>query len=250
MIFAAAMTLSSAVTMAQTEAEITASKAIAAATEQAGPEPKIITPGNYNNVIAPPSDAIVLFDGSDLSQWVNEKGTEAKWDIEDGILYTTPKQSDIFTKESFGDCQIHLEWMIPIGTTGVAQKRGNSGIYIQGLYEVQILDSYNNKCYVNGQAGSIYKQYAPLVNACQKQGEWNTYDIIFTAPTFKEDGSLKSQAKITVLHNGVLVQNDAILMGPTEFNKIPRYSAHGDRPIKIQDHHNRVGFRNIWVRKL
>ena len=222
-------------------------------TEQRGPKPKVVTPGNYDNMVtSSPSDAIVLFDGKNLDSWISQKtGGDAPWVVKDGVFYVKPESGDIVSKQSFGDCQIHLEWMIPEGTEGHDQGRGNSGIYIQQRYEVQILDSYQSETYVNGQAGSIYKQYPPLVNAMQKQGNWNVYDIVFTAPRFKEDGSLHSPAVMTVLHNGILVQNHAALQGPTLFIGIPRYTdPHGKAPIMLQDHNCPVHFRNIWVREL
>ena len=217
--------------------------------EQYTPQPKVVTAADMSNLIAAPSDATILFDGKDLSAWKGAKG-EPKWEIRDGVLCIKPHTGGIRTKESFGDCQIHIEWMIPEGTTGKSQQRGNSGIYIQERYEVQILDSYKSESYVKGQAASIYKQHAPLVNACSPQGKWNVYDIIFTAPTFKADGTLKTYAYITVLHNGVLVQNNSLVIGETEYDKLPTYNSHGDAPIFLQDHSNEVRFRNIWVRKL
>ena len=156
-----------------------------------------------------------------------------------------PKSGAILTKDKFGDCQVHIEWMIPKGTKGESQQRGNSGIFLQDRYEVQILDNYNNETYVKGQAGSIYKQHAPLANVCRPQGEWNTYDIIFTAPTFKKDGTLKSYARMTVLHNGVLVQNNATVMGSTMYVGPASYNNHGDAPIRLQDHGNVVNFENM-----
>lgn len=219
-------------------------------TEDWEPQPAVVTAGVGANMVAPPSDAIVLFDGSDLSEWQKKDGSAPVWAVEDNILSTVPQSGFIITKREFDDCQIHLEWMIPEGTTGESQQRGNSGVYIAERYEVQILDNYNSKTYVKGQAGSIYKQHAPLVNVCKPQGEWNTYDIIYTAPRFKKDGTVRSYAKITVLHNGVLVQNNVTVFGATSYTDLPVYDEHGAAPILLQDHNNKVCFRNIWVREL
>lgn len=202
--------------------------------------------------IQPPSDAIVLFDGTDLSSWKSEKeGTEATWTVENGILTVNPGTGGIKTRENFGDMQLHIEWRSPSEIESQGQGRGNSGVYIMNKYEVQILDSYENETYTNGQAASVYKQSPPLVNATKPPGEWNSYDIIFTAPRFDENGMVKSRAKLTVLHNGVLVQNNYDLRGPTEYIGIPNYTEHEEKlPLHLQDHGNRVSFRNIWVRKL
>jgi hypothetical protein len=206
------------------------------------PEPPIIDPGPPGG---PPSDAIVLFDGQNLSAW---DGAE-NWIIENGVA--TVRGGGITTKQGFGSCQLHLEWASPEEVSGEGQGRGNSGVYLQGKYEVQILDSYDNVTYFDGQAGSIYKQSPPLVNACRKPGEWQTYDIIFTAPKFKFDGTLDTPAYITVLHNGVLIQNHFALEGATAWDSAPAYTAHEDKlPIHIQDHGNPVRFRNIWIREL
>lgn len=206
------------------------------------PEPKIIDPGPVGG---PPADAIVLFDGKDLSQW---NGGE-KWEIADGAA--TVRGGGVTTKDSFADCQLHLEWAEPTEVVGEGQGRGNSGVYLMGQYEVQILDSFDNVTYFDGQCGSIYKQSPPLVNACRRPGEWQSYDIIFKAPQFKEDGSLKSPAYITVLQNGVLIQNHFELEGATAWDKAPAYNAHPTKlPISLQDHGNPVRFRNIWIREL
>ncbi len=207
-------------------------------------EPRVIDPG------PPPSDAIILFDGKDLSQWQSEKGDKtAKWRVEDGVA-TVNGTGGIETKQGFGDCQLHVEWASPAEVKGSGQGRGNSGVYLQGLHEVQVLDSYNNKTYYHGQAGSIYKQYAPLVNACRKPGEWQTYDIIFHAPKF-DGATLQKPATVTVLHNGVLIQDNVEIKGPTASKGAPKYQAYsGKRPIALQDHGNPVRFRNIWVREL
>ena len=218
------------------------------------PQPKIVTPPDMDNaVVAPPSDAVVLLGLKDnaISEWVNcEEGKPVGWQIENGIMTVKPHSGSIRTKKDFGDFQLHLDCSAPTEIVGESQGRGNSGVFMQGMYEVQILDNYQNETYANGQAGSIYKQTPPLVNACQKPGKWNTYDIIYTAPRFKEDGSLQSHGRITVLHNGVLVQNNTMILGTTEFIGFPRIVAHSKGPIILQDHLNPVRFRNIWIREL
>jgi len=211
------------------------------------PEPEVVTPGIGT---APPSDAIILFDGTDFSNWESARGGEVKWKLEDGAMTAQKGAGDIQTKQSFGDCQLHIEWRTPAEIVGESQGRGNSGIFLQSTYEVQVLDSYNNRTYSNGQAASIYKQYMPLVNACRPPAEWQTYDIIYEAPVFHEDGSLARAAFITVIHNGVLVQNHVLLKGHTPYIGLPKYTEHGKMPLKLQDHGNPVSFRNIWIREL
>lgn len=205
------------------------------------PEPAVIDPGGPEKA---PSDAIVLFDGTNLDAF---HGGE-KWIIENG--YAIDK-GDIRTKQKFGDCQLHLEFATPEVIEGSGQGRGNSGVFLMGRYELQILDSYENQTYFDGQCGAIYKQHPPLVNASRAPGEWQTYDVIFTAPRFNEDGTLKSPGYITVLHNGVLIQNHFELQGATAWDAPPAYTPHGERePISIQYHGNPVRFRNIWIRDL
>jgi hypothetical protein len=205
------------------------------------PEPKVVSPGTVG---VPPSDAIVLFDGKDLSQWKNGEN----WIVKDGVA--TANKTGISTKQQFGDMQLHLEWASPAKVEGNGQGRGNSGVYLMGKYEVQILDSFDNKTYFDGQAASIYKQYPPLVNACRKPGEWQTYDIIFNAPRFEKDGKIAKPGFITVLHNGVLVQNHSELQGGTFYDRPPEYKAHPEKgAIDIQFHGNPVQFKNIWVRE-
>ena len=205
-------------------------------------EPPIIEPGENN---APPSDAVVLFDGKDLSKW---QGGE-NWPVKDGVAFSG--EGMITTKDEFGDCQLHLEWSSPTPPTGTSQERGNSGVFMMGRYEVQVLDSYDNETYFDGQASAIYKQTPPMVNAMRPPGEWNTYDILWTAPRFNEDGSLKSPAVVTVLHNGVATLNNFQLQGDTPYHRPPRYEAHGEKgPISLQDHGNPVRYRNIWVREI
>ncbi len=227
-------------------------------TEVWGPVPRIVTPGRTD--AAPPSDAIVLFDGKGLDQWVSTRNNgPALWNVAGGVLTVNKKAGNIETKRRFRDYQLHLEWRIPVGITGDGQGRGNSGLFLASTgsedagYELQILDSYNNKTYVNGQAGSVYKQYAPLVNAMRPPGEWQTYDVIWTAPTFKSDGSLNRPAFLTAFHNGVLIQNHVQLQGETRFIGRPEYKSHGSTPIKLQAHGDPsapISFRNIWVREL
>jgi Domain of Unknown Function (DUF1080) len=206
------------------------------------PEPQVVEPGETS--ADPPSDAIVLFDGTDLSAW---EGGE-RWEVKDGVA--TVRGGEIESKQNFGDCQLHIEWSSPVPATGSSQGRGNSGVFLQGRYELQVLDSYENDTYNDGQAAAIYKQTPPLANAMRPPGEWNTYDIVWTAPRFKDGGSLESPAYITVLHNGVLVLNHFELKGNTPFDRPPSYEAHGKGPIKLQDHGNPVRYRNIWVREI
>ena len=217
-------------------------------TEVWEPEPRVVTTAPDKA----PSDAIVLFDGTSLDQWVSERdgSSPAEWEVSDGVLTVARGKGGIRTKQQFTDYQLHVEWRSPTEIVGESQGRGNSGIFMQGLYEVQVLDSYNNRTYSNGQAASLYKQRIPLVNATKAPGEWQTYDIIWTAPRFNADGILVSKARVTVLHNGVLVQNNVELDGPTEYIGIPKYKAHGAGPIALQDHGNPVSFRNIWIRPL
>jgi hypothetical protein len=220
-----------------------------ALTENWTPEPKVIAPGISSSDA--PADAVVLFNGRDANAWVDSKNQPIKWKIADGALTVTPGSGMITTKESFGDCQLHIEWRTPAVVKGNGQGRGNSGIFLMGQYELQVLDSYNNRTYSNGQAASIYKQTMPLVNASRAPGEWQTYDIVFTAPRFKADSSLQSPARITVLHNGILVQNNTVLWGGTQYIGLPAYIKHRDQePISLQDHGDLVSFRNIWIRRL
>ena len=202
----------------------------------------------FSNAI--PTDAIILFDGKSLDKWQDKDGKSAKWVVKDGAFTVQPGTGDISTKEKFGSQQLHLEFMIPTDVKGEGQDRGNSGVFIMEDYEVQILDCHTNTTYSNGQTAAIYKQSIPLVNACKKAGEWQVYDIIFQAPQFKADGTLDIPAYITVLHNGVLVQNHYELKGKTMYIGAPEYTAHGIAPLKLQDHNHKVSYRNIWVRKL
>ncbi|MGZ3839659.1 MAG: 3-keto-disaccharide hydrolase [Flavisolibacter sp.] len=226
-------------------------------TEFYTPVPKNVSPGKTG--CQPPSDAIVLFDGTDLKQWTSaaDSSKPARWTVQNGLMKVDKSAGDIQTKASFTDYQLHLEWRVPENITGKGQARGNSGIFLasvfDGGYELQIMDSYNNPTYVNGQAGSVYKQYVPLVNPIRPPGEWQVYDVIWTAPRFNADGSLKSPARVTALFNGVLVQNNVELKGRTEYIGQPSYKAHGAAPIKLQAHGDPsepISYRNIWVRPL
>ena len=230
-------------------------------TEVWSPVPPVVTPGPAAEPPqAPPSDAIVLFDGKSLSEWVNTRDkSPAAWTVAGGVITVAKGAGNIETRRSFKNYQLHLEWRIPKDVTGSGQGRGNSGVFLAstGLtdagYELQILDSYKNETYANGQAASLYKQYAPLVNASRPPGQWQTYDIVWTAPTFAADGKVTSPARVSVLHNGVLVQNNAILTGETLYIGKPYYKAYASAPIKLQAHGDPsppLSFRNIWVREL
>jgi hypothetical protein len=227
-------------------------------TEVWQPTPKIISTGAINSA---PSDAIVLFNGKNLKQWVavNDTSKPAKWMVAKGAFTVNKAVGNIQTKRLFTNYQLHLEWKIPANITAEGQGRGNSGLFLASTgpgdegYEMQILDCYNNATYVNGQTGSVYKQSIPLANACKKPGEWQTYEVIWTAPRFNEDGSLKSPAYLTALHNGVLVQNNVEIKGVTAYIGKPVYKAHGPAAIKLQAHGDKsepISFRNIWLREL
>jgi 3-keto-disaccharide hydrolase len=222
--------------------------------DRARPQPDVITPGTFSTqdqVGRPPSDAVVLFDGRDLSQWESVKGGPAPWKVGNGYFSTVPKTGDIQTKLPIGDCQLHVEWATPDPPHGTDQDRGNSGVFIMGLYEVQVLDSYQSQTYADGQAGAIYGQYPPLVNACRPPGHWQSYDIIWHGPRFDASGKLLRLATITVIQNGVLVQDHVSLTGPTEHQHRPPYHATPEKlPLRLQDHNHPVRFRNIWVREL
>lgn len=229
-------------------------------TEVYTPVPKVVSATELS--IAPPSDAIILFDGKNLDQWVmtEDRSKPAEWTVANKVFTVNKKSGNIETKQSFGNYQLHLEWKVPANITGKGQGRGNSGLFLASIgkgdagYELQILDSYKNDTYTNGQAASIYKQAVPLANPTRKPGEWNTYDVIWTAPTFNDDKTVKTPARVTVLFNGVLVQDNTTLLGPTQYIGAPAYrQAHGPSPIKLQSHGDPsepLSFRNIWIRNL
>ena len=229
----------------QIQAQITDPKA----TEVWQPEPRIVTPGEGAK---PPSDAIVLFDGKNLSEWLSVKdSTAAKWELNsDGSVTVKPGSGDMQTRRSFGDCQLHVEFQEPAVVVGEGQNRGNSGIFLQNRYEVQVLDCYQNRTYSNGQTGAIYKQSIPLANACRKPGEWQTYDILYTSPRFNSDGILITPGHVTVILNGVVLQLNTEIKGTTEYIGLPKNMAHGKAPLRLQDHSCLVSFRNIWIREL
>lgn len=227
-------------------------------TEYYAPIPPVITPGtSFSDA---PSDAIILFDGKNLNQWISTRdSTSAKWIVSDNVMTVNKAAGDIQTKRTFTDYQLHIEYRIPANITGSGQARGNSGIFLAALpwgaggYELQVLDNYKNPTYVNGQAGSIYKQTVPLANASRKPGEWQTFDVIWTAPQFSKYGVLKSLARVTVFHNGILVQNNTTLLGDTPYIGHPSYRKHGAAPIKLQAHGDKsepISYRNIWIRPL
>jgi len=219
------------------------------------PAPPVVTPATpstQEQVGKAPSDAVVLFDGKDLSKWASMDGSPTKWIVKDGYMECVKGSGYIRTLQNFGDCQLHVEWAAPVPASGEGQGRGNSGVFF-GLdrYEVQVLDSFGNKTYSDGSAGSVYGQYPPLVNASRKPGEWQMYDIIYTAPRFDAEGKLQSKARLTVFHNGVLIQNNVELTGPTSWLERAPYKAHPEKqPLSLQDHGNPVRYRNIWVREL
>lgn len=221
------------------------------------PQPEVVTPAEQ--IGQPPSDAIILFDGTDLSSWVGTRQdnpkkkkynpkAEALWKVENGYMECTPTGS-IRTRQKFGDCQFHIEWQTANPRQGDSQNAGNSGVFMQSRYETQVLDNYENRTYADGMAGCVYGQQPPLVNACKKPGEWQVYDIIFQAPRFVDE-KLISPAYVTVILNGVLVQHKTEILGPTAHKKLPIYKPHGDDVIELQDHNNNTRFRNIWIRKL
>jgi hypothetical protein len=218
------------------------------------PLPPVIEPGTssaQDSPGRPPSDAVVLFDGKDLSKWAHKDGSAAKWKVENGYAEVVAKTGYIYTREAFGDCQLHVEFTEPLPAKGESQDRGNSGVFLQGLYETQVLDSYQSKTYADGQAGAIYGQYPPLVNASRPPGQWQVYDIVFHGPRFDKDGKLLRPARETVFHNGVLVQDSVELTGPTAHGKRPPYEPQPEKlPLALQDHGHPVRYRNIWIREL
>jgi hypothetical protein len=218
------------------------------------PQPPVITPGEASTQDQsgrPPADALVLFDGKDLSQWESVNGGPAKWNVGNGYFEVAAKTGNIRTKQSFGDCQLHVEWATPSPPHGEDQDRGNSGVFLHSLYEIQVLDSYHSVTYPDGQAGAVYGQYPPLVNASRPPGQWQTYDIIFHGPRFEADGSVRRPAYVAVVYNGVLVQDHVAIMGPTAHKQRPPYHVTPDKlPLMLQDHNHPVRFRNLWIREL
>ncbi len=222
--------------------------------DRSRPQPPVITPGEASTQSQPgrpPSDATLLFDGKDLAQWESINGGPAKWRVGDGYFEVAAKTGNIRTKQAFGDCQLHVEWATPSPPHGEDQDRGNSGVFLHSLYEIQVLDSYQSITYPDGQAGAVYGQYPPLVNASRPPGQWQTYDIIFHGPRFESDGKVRRPAYVTVVYNGVLVQDHVAIMGPTAHKQRPPYHATPDKlPLMLQDHNHPVRFRNIWIREL
>jgi len=215
------------------------------------PQPPVVAPGPAGPPVPPPADAVTLFAGEDLGAWTDAKGQPARWKVENGYFEVVPKTGDVRTVKGFGDCQLHVEWMAPSPAKGADQDRGNSGVFLMGLYEVQVLDCYGSRTYADGMTAAIYGQFPPLVNACRPPGEWQTYDIVFHRPRFDQDGNVLAPARMTVLHNGILVHDNAVLTGPTAHKARPPYKMHADKlPISLQDHGHPVRFRNIWIREL
>jgi hypothetical protein len=216
------------------------------------PRPPIVTPGTPALPVPPPADAVVLFDGKNLDKWTSDaQGAPAKWKVADGAFEVVKGTGTLSTRETFGDVQLHIEWMAPTPPEGTDQDRGNSGVFLMGIYEVQVLDSYQNITYADGQAASIYGQFPPLVNVSRPPGQWQSYDIVFHRPHFDAAGKVISPARMTVLHNGVLVQDNMSLLGPTTHAVRTPYSAHPDQlPLTLQDHGHPVRYRNVWVRRL
>ena len=219
------------------------------------PPPPVVEPGTSSTAQQPgkaPSDAVVLFDGRDLSQWVAMNGQPSKWTVRDAAMECVPGAGYVRTLRSFGDCQLHIEFATPSPASGKSQGRGNSGVFFgMGRYEIQVLDSYQNNTYADGSCGSVYNQFPPLVNASRPPGEWQTYDILWTAPKFAEDGTLVSAPRVTVFHNGVVIQNNVELIGETGWLTRAPFKHHAEKlPIALQDHGNPVRYRNVWVREL
>ena len=219
--------------------------------DPARPHPRVVTPASAPG--GAPSDAIVLFDGKDLSKWVQRRRgqeVEPRWRLTDGYMEAVRNSGDLYTREKFGDCQLHVEWASPAEVRGSSQSRGNSGVYVMSRYEIQVLDAWNNPTYADGQAGAIYGQWPPLVNPARPPGEWNTYEILFEAPRF-EDGKLKRPAYVTVIYNGVMVHHHKEIMGPTVYRQLAHYAPQPEEDsLELQDHGNPVRYRNIWIRRI
>jgi hypothetical protein len=215
------------------------------------PRPPVVTPGALKLPITPPGDAVVLFDGRDLSEWRSAEFGPARWEVRDGTMISVPGSGYLYSKRVFGDVQLHVEWSAPVPAQGHGQERGNSGVFLMSKYEIQVLDSYQDETYADGQAASVYGQYPPLVNACLPPGEWQAYDIVFRRPRFRRDGTLESPARVTLIHNGILAHDNVPLWGPTNWLQHLPYAAHPDKlPLGLQDHGNPVKYRNIWAREL
>jgi len=221
--------------------------------DSARPQPRIVTPGDestQDSPGAPPSDAAVLFDGTDLSGWIGRDDGPAQWKVENGYMQVVPKTGSIASREHFGDCQLHVEWAAPAEVKGDSQGRGNSGVFLMGLYEIQVLDCFDNPTYADGTAAAVYGQYPPLVNACRGPGEWQVFDIVWVAPRFDGE-ALVSPARVTVFHNGLVVHHDKEIQGPTRHRQLARYNPHPETgPLVLQDHGDLVRYRNIWYRPL
>jgi hypothetical protein len=215
------------------------------------PRPPIVQPAPAGVPVRAPGDAIVLFDGHGLEQWMAEDSSAAKWKATAGFIECVPGTGSLISRRGFGDMQLHIEFATPTPPHGESQERGNSGVFLMGRYEIQVLDSYQNDTYPDGQAGAVYGQTPPLVNASRGPGQWQTYDIVFHRPHFNADGSVHDPARVTVLHNGVLIQDNTVITGHTVHMAIARYEAHPDRAsLVLQDHANRIRYRNVWVREL
>lgn len=215
------------------------------------PRPPVVDPGPERPPVPAPADAIVLFDGRDLSQWMTADSGPARWLVRDGYLEVVGGTGSLMTRRAFGDVQLHIEWATPATPSGEGQDRGNSGVFLMGLYEIQVLDSYDNTTYADGQAAAMYGQVPPLVNASRPPGQWQSYDLVFRRPRFAPDGRVGQPARVTVFHNGVLVHDDEAFTGRTAHGRPARYQPHADRlPLSLQDHGNPVRFRTIWAREL
>jgi hypothetical protein len=212
------------------------------------PQPRIVAPADAPG--APPADAVILFDGADLSGWTAKDGADAQWKVENGYMEVVPKTGNISSREHFGDCQLHVEWAAPVEVKGEGQGRGNSGVFLMGRYEIQVLDCYQNPTYADGSTAAVYGEFPPLVNACRAPGQWQTYDIVWVGPRWKGEKLLRP-ARVTVIQNGIVVHHDVELIGPTTHRQVLPYTPHPETgPLMLQDHGDLVRFRNIWYRPL